>query len=96
VGQALKELKSEHRVLLSGTPLQNNIAELFMLLHFLDKAKFGNLEEFEDQFKDLSHEKQVGPCVSPSNAFQIGVLILEPFGDSIASQPLHPGGIARP
>jgi SNF2 family DNA or RNA helicase len=58
--QVLKELKSEHRVLLSGTPLQNNIAELFMLLHFLDKGKFANLEEFEDQFKDLSHEKQVG------------------------------------
>ncbi len=30
-----------------------------MLLHFLDRGKFGNLEEFEDQFKDLSHEKQV-------------------------------------
>jgi len=57
--QVLKELKTEHRVLLSGTPLQNNIAELFMLLHFLDRGKFDNLEEFEDQFKDLSHEKQV-------------------------------------
>ena len=57
--QVLKDLSAKHRILLTGTPLQNNIAELFMLLHFLDNGKFGNLEEFENQFNDLSHEDQV-------------------------------------
>ena len=30
-----------------------------MLLHFLDNGKFGNLEEFEAEFKNVSHEDQV-------------------------------------
>ena len=57
--QVLKDIRSDHRVLLTGTPLQNNIAELFMLLVFLDKGKFGDLEAFEDRFKSISQEEQV-------------------------------------
>lgn len=56
-----------HRVLvrlwlaaLSGTPLQNNLGELFMLLHFLEPSKFVHQEEFEAQFSDLAAEDQVG------------------------------------
>ncbi len=48
-----------HKLLLTGTPLQNNIGELFMLLHFLDASKFPSLEEFEQNFSDLGHEQQV-------------------------------------
>jgi len=33
-------LNTEHRILLSGTPLQNNIGELFNLLEYLDPNKF--------------------------------------------------------
>ena len=57
--QALKEVTARHKLLLTGTPLQNNIAELFMLMHFLDKAKFGSLEEFEAEFANISHNEQV-------------------------------------
>lgn len=56
--QILKEVRSDHRILLTGTPLQNNIAELFMLLIFLDRGKFGDLERFEDEFKSISQEEQ--------------------------------------
>lgn len=52
---ALKRLRSRHRVLLTGTPLQNNLTELFMLLHFLHSAKFGGLEE---EFSDLDTKEQ--------------------------------------
>ena len=48
-----------HKLLLTGTPLQNNISELFMLLHFLDASKFSSLEDFELNFSDLGHEQQV-------------------------------------
>jgi SNF2 family DNA or RNA helicase len=48
-----------HKVLLTGTPLQNNISELFMLLHFLEKDKFASVEQFEQQFSDLGQEGQV-------------------------------------
>ncbi|XP_071719549.1 CHD3-type chromatin-remodeling factor PICKLE-like [Rutidosis leptorrhynchoides] len=36
---ALKQFDSRHRTLLTGTPPQNNLDELFMLMHFLDVGK---------------------------------------------------------
>ena len=59
--QALKTLDSGHRTLLTGTPLQNNLAELFMLLHFLDDGKFESLEDFEQEFAEISHNEQARP-----------------------------------
>ncbi|GKV03180.1 hypothetical protein SLEP1_g15531 [Rubroshorea leprosula] len=56
---SLKQYTSNHRVLLTGTPLQNNLDELFMLMHFLDAGKFGSLEEFQEEFKDISQEEQI-------------------------------------
>ncbi|KAK9742184.1 hypothetical protein RND81_03G153500 [Saponaria officinalis] len=55
----LKQFNSKHRVLLTGTPLQNNLDELFMLMHFLDAGKFGSLEEFQEEFKDINQEEQI-------------------------------------
>ncbi|PSC74179.1 CHD3-type chromatin-remodeling factor PICKLE isoform B [Micractinium conductrix] len=57
--QSLKALRTAHRVLLTGTPLQNDLSELFMLLHFLEPQLFDNLESFEAEFTDLGHEAQV-------------------------------------
>ncbi|XP_019447576.1 PREDICTED: CHD3-type chromatin-remodeling factor PICKLE-like isoform X1 [Lupinus angustifolius] len=56
---SLKQYSTRHRVLLTGTPLQNNLDELFMLMHFLDAGKFGSLEEFQEEFKDINQEEQV-------------------------------------
>ncbi|KAF5726268.1 CHD3-type chromatin-remodeling factor PICKLE isoform X2 [Tripterygium wilfordii] len=56
---SLKQYSSEHRVLLTGTPLQNNLDELFMLMHFLDAGKFESLEEFQEEFKDINQEEQI-------------------------------------
>ncbi|XP_045799661.1 CHD3-type chromatin-remodeling factor PICKLE-like [Trifolium pratense] len=56
---SLKLFSSRHRVLLTGTPLQNNLDELFMLMHFLDAGKFGILEEFQEEFKDINQEQQI-------------------------------------
>ncbi|XP_057522880.1 CHD3-type chromatin-remodeling factor PICKLE-like isoform X2 [Amaranthus tricolor] len=55
----LKQYHSKHRVLLTGTPLQNNLDELFMLMHFLDAGKFGSLDEFQEEFKDINQEEQI-------------------------------------
>ncbi|KAH7280823.1 hypothetical protein KP509_36G015700 [Ceratopteris richardii] len=57
--QTLHQYTTRHRVLLTGTPLQNNLDELFMLMHFLDAGKFAHLEDFQEQFKDLNQEEQV-------------------------------------
>ncbi|XP_031482496.1 CHD3-type chromatin-remodeling factor PICKLE [Nymphaea colorata] len=56
---SLKLYSTNHRVLLTGTPLQNNLDELFMLMHFLDAGKFASLEEFQEEFKDINQEEQV-------------------------------------
>ncbi|XP_052209681.1 CHD3-type chromatin-remodeling factor PICKLE-like [Diospyros lotus] len=56
---SLKQYSSKHRVLLTGTPLQNNLDELFMLMHFLDAGKFGSLEEFQEEFRDINQEEQI-------------------------------------
>ncbi|GAB2275370.1 hypothetical protein Dimus_010129 [Dionaea muscipula] len=55
----LTQYSSRHRVLLTGTPLQNNLDELFMLMHFLDAGKFGSLEEFQEEFRDINQEEQI-------------------------------------
>jgi SNF2 family DNA or RNA helicase len=36
----LKTLNTVHRILLTGTPLNNNLRELFNLLNFLDPVNF--------------------------------------------------------
>ncbi|XP_077217560.1 ATP-dependent DNA helicase DDM1-like isoform X2 [Tasmannia lanceolata] len=49
----LKRLHVENKLLLTGTPLQNNLAELWSLLNFLLPDIFSSHEEFESWF-DLS------------------------------------------
>lgn len=46
----LKYLNVENKLLLSGTPLQNNLAELWSLLNFILPDIFSSLEEFESWF----------------------------------------------
>lgn len=48
-----------HKVLLTGTPLQNNLEELFFLLNFLVPEKFTDLQSFLDDFAVISKEDQV-------------------------------------
>lgn len=50
----LKQLHSVFRVLLTGTPLNNNLRELFNLLNFLDPDKFRALRELEARFENLN------------------------------------------
>ncbi|WVQ73256.1 hypothetical protein IAR50_002824 [Cryptococcus sp. DSM 104548] len=53
----LKTIRSVHRILLTGTPLNNNIRELFNLLNFLDRDAFSNLEAMEREYDVLDEGK---------------------------------------
>ncbi|CDO72994.1 hypothetical protein BN946_scf185007.g48 [Trametes cinnabarina] len=52
----LKELKSFHRVIMTGTPLNNNIRELFNLMNFLDPTEWKDLEQLSKQYEQLTDE----------------------------------------
>jgi superfamily II DNA or RNA helicase len=52
---ALNALKVPFRILLTGTPLQNNARELFNLLQFLDDTI--NAEQMEREYEDMTNEK---------------------------------------
>jgi Superfamily II DNA/RNA helicases, SNF2 family len=49
----------QNKLLLTGTPLQNNLEELFHLLNFLTPEKFNDLTSFQAEFADISKEEQV-------------------------------------
>ena len=49
----------EHKVLLTGTPLQNSVEELFSLLNFLEPSQFPSEAAFLEEFGDLKTEEQV-------------------------------------
>uniref|UniRef100_A0A8C1YK88 Chromodomain helicase DNA binding protein 8 n=1 Tax=Cyprinus carpio TaxID=7962 RepID=A0A8C1YK88_CYPCA len=53
------KMLDHHKVLLTGTPLQNTVEELFSLLHFLEPAQFPSEIEFLREFGDLKTEEQV-------------------------------------
>ncbi|XP_029465029.1 lymphoid-specific helicase isoform X2 [Rhinatrema bivittatum] len=46
----LKQFNSDNKLLLTGTPLQNNLAELWSLLNFLLPDVFDDLKSFESWF----------------------------------------------
>jgi TATA-binding protein-associated factor len=47
---AVKQLKAQHRLLLSGTPIQNNVLELWSLFDFLMPGFLGSERVFNDRF----------------------------------------------
>ncbi|KAK4399540.1 protein CHROMATIN REMODELING 4 [Sesamum angolense] len=55
----LNTFSFQHRILLTGTPLQNNIGEMYNLLNFLQPASFPSLSSFEEKFNDLTTAEKV-------------------------------------
>ncbi|PVD23054.1 hypothetical protein C0Q70_16316 [Pomacea canaliculata] len=49
--QALANLNAERRILLSGTPIQNDLLEYFSLIHFVNRGMLGTAQEFKRRFE---------------------------------------------
>jgi DNA helicase INO80 len=77
--KTLMSFKSRNKLLLTGTPLQNNMAELWALLHFIMPKLFDSHEQFQEWF---SKDIEAGSVNKDSlNQAQLNRLhaILKPF-----------------
>ncbi|KAJ3360096.1 Chromodomain helicase DNA binding protein [Allomyces javanicus] len=59
ISELLKGFSMDHRVLLTGTPLQNSLDELWALLHFLEPDKFPSEKSFMAQYGSLKTSSDV-------------------------------------
>lgn len=53
VAQAVTKLRARHRLILSGTPIQNNVEELYSLMDFLMPGYLGTQQSFKKKFENL-------------------------------------------
>ncbi|DAZ93264.1 TPA: hypothetical protein N0F65_003669, partial [Lagenidium giganteum] len=58
LSRVVREFKVEHRLLITGTPLQNNLHELWALLNFLLPDVFTDSEDFDSWFNVDEQEGQ--------------------------------------
>ncbi|KAF6167561.1 hypothetical protein GIB67_031762 [Kingdonia uniflora] len=56
---ALSEVSTKNKLLITGTPLQNSVEELWALLHFLDSDKFKSKDDFAQRYKNLSSFNEI-------------------------------------
>lgn len=60
ISKAVLKLKTDHRLALSGTPIENNIFEVYALFRFIVPGMFGSFASFRYRFGDpvmLEHDK---------------------------------------
>lgn len=58
IANTLKQaLAQKQKLLLTATPLQNSLLELFGLVSFIDEHTFGDLKSFREQFANLAQDR---------------------------------------
>lgn len=48
-----------HKILLTGTPIQNDVQEFWTLLNFIDPDSFEKLDDFMDKYGDLKTKERI-------------------------------------
>jgi SNF2 family DNA or RNA helicase len=72
VSKAVKVLRSNHRLVLTGTPIENSVQELWSQLSFVNPGLLGSFRAFQDRFvvpiekqKDVQKMRQLKAIISP-------------------------------
>lgn len=78
--KTLLSFSSRQKLLLTGTPIQNNMAELWALLHFIMPELFDSHEQFQEWFsKDIEAQASNDKHVLNQHQLQRLHAILKPF-----------------
>ena len=56
---SMQRYTTDFKLLLTGTPIQNTMEELFHLLEYLDSQEFCDKEDFLAKFENISQKEQV-------------------------------------
>lgn len=72
LSETIREFKSNHRLLLTGTPLQNNLHEIWALLNFLLPKVFDSADDFDAWFNTNS-------CLGDNALIERLHTVLRPF-----------------
>ncbi|XP_077235394.1 SNF2 domain-containing protein / helicase domain-containing protein [Tasmannia lanceolata] len=67
------------RLLMTGTPVQNNLSELWALMHFCMPKIFGTLEQFVSTFKEAGNSSAGYDAADAKEQFRILKYILRAF-----------------
>ena len=88
--KAILLLNAPKRVALSGTPIENNLLELYSLFRFLNPSMFGSIHEFQQNyiqpiqtFSDKSSIKELRKKIYPFILRRVKKEVLEDLPDKI-------------
>ncbi|MEA2013678.1 MAG: DEAD/DEAH box helicase [Verrucomicrobiota bacterium] len=84
ISVAIKKLNAEFKIVLTGTPLENHLTDLWSIMDFLNPGFFGTIRDFKKKFP-------VGRIETDSSAFehlhnQISPLMLRRTKDKVAPE----------
>ena len=58
VTQSVKQLKAEHRLALTGTPLENRLLDLWSIVDFIQPGYLGNQEHFTETYEPRGEDAE--------------------------------------
>ena len=54
-----EQFNFQHKVLLTGTPIQNDVKEFWTLLNFIDPDNYDNVDEFLEEYGDMKSKEKI-------------------------------------
>ncbi len=85
MAQVIHTLNANHRLALSGTPIENHLGELWSIFSFLMSGFLGNLSYFKTQYQ-TKIEKEQNPAIQEKLNHRISPFILRRKKESVAKE----------